>query len=37
VTSDGIWLRFLSGPDIDGLGITSGEIIEAVSTMLRYH
>jgi alanine dehydrogenase len=37
VSSDGIWLRFLSGPDIDGLGITRAEIIEAVSGVLRAH
>jgi alanine dehydrogenase len=37
MSGDGIWLRFLSGPDIDGLGITRGEIIEAVSEVLRAH
>jgi alanine dehydrogenase len=35
--SDGIWLRFLSGPDIDGLGITRGEIVDAVAGVLRAH
>jgi len=27
---DGIWLRFLSGPEIDSLGLTRTEIVDAV-------
>jgi alanine dehydrogenase len=30
-----LWLRFLSGPDIDALGITNSEIIEAVEKAVR--
>ena len=25
----GLWLRFLSGPDIDSLGLTNAEIVAA--------
>ncbi|MEW2545781.1 ornithine cyclodeaminase family protein [Streptomyces sp. NPDC047002] len=32
-----LWLRFLSGPDIEELGITSGEIIEAVEGVVAAH
>lgn len=35
--TEGIWLRFLSGPDIDGLGITRGEIVDAVVGVMRAH
>ena len=32
-----LWLRFLSGPDIDGLGLTSAEIIGAVEGAVLAH
>lgn len=35
--TDGIWLRFLSGPDIDGLGLTRLEIVDAVEAAVREH
>src|SRR5215831_11684355 len=28
--SGSLWIRFLSGPDIDGLGLTGAEIVDAV-------
>lgn len=34
---DGIWLRFLSGPDIDTLGLTRLEIVDAVEEAVRQH
>ncbi|GAA1142647.1 ornithine cyclodeaminase family protein [Kribbella jejuensis] len=34
---DGIWLRFLSGPDIDALGLTRLEIVDAVEDAVREH
>ncbi|HZX02047.1 ornithine cyclodeaminase family protein [Kribbella sp.] len=34
---DGIWLRFLSGPDIDTLGLTRLEIVDAVEEAVREH
>jgi ornithine cyclodeaminase len=37
VRTEGIWLRFLSGPDIDGLGITRTEIIDAVRDVVAAH
>ncbi|GHH80260.1 ornithine cyclodeaminase [Streptomyces sulfonofaciens] len=33
----GIWLRFLSGPDVEELGITSAEIIDAVEQVVAAH
>jgi len=33
----GLWLRFLSGPDIAGLGLTGAEIIDAVEGAVRAH
>ena len=33
----GLWLRFLSGPDIDSLGLTNAEIIAAVELAVRAH
>lgn len=33
----GLWIRFLSGPDIDGLGLTGAEIIDAVEGAVRAH
>jgi alanine dehydrogenase len=35
--STGLWLRFLSGPDIDSLGLTNAEIIAAVEDAVRAH
>ncbi|WP_241998062.1 hypothetical protein [Kribbella sp. VKM Ac-2569] len=35
--TDGIWLRFLSGPDIDALGLTRLEIVDAVEDAVREH
>ncbi len=34
---DGIWLRFVSGPDIDALGLTRLEIVDAVEDAIREH
>jgi Predicted ornithine cyclodeaminase, mu-crystallin homolog len=36
-TSGGLWIRFLSGPDIDSLGLSNGEIIDAVEGAVRAH
>jgi alanine dehydrogenase len=33
----GLWLRFLSGPDIDALGLTNAEIVAAVEEAVRAH
>jgi len=33
----GLWLRFLSGPDIDSLGLTHAEIVAAVEDAVRAH
>ena len=33
----GLWLRFLSGPDIASLGLTGAEIIDAVEGAVRAH
>jgi len=32
-----IWLRFLSGPDIDTLGLTNAEIVQAVEDVVAAH
>ena len=32
-----IWLRFLSGPDIDSLGLTRTEIVDAVESVVAAH
>jgi ornithine cyclodeaminase len=32
-----LWLRFLSGPDIDTLGLTRSEVIEAVEAVVAAH
>jgi alanine dehydrogenase len=37
VSTEGVWLRFVSGPDIDGLGITRTEIVDAVSDVMAAH
>ena len=36
-TAGGLWLRFLSGPDIDSLGLTNAEIVAAVTGAVRAH
>ena len=33
----GLWIRFLSGPDIDALGLTSAEIVAAVEGAVLAH
>jgi alanine dehydrogenase len=33
----GLWLRFLSGPDIDSLGLTHADILTAVEDAVRGH
>ncbi len=35
--TEGIWLRFLSGPDIDSLGIGRVQIIDAVADVVTAH
>lgn len=35
--ADGIWLRFLSGPEIDSLGLTRTEIVDVVEEAVREH
>jgi len=37
VTTAGLWLRFLSGPDIDSLGLSNAEIVAAVEEAVRAH
>ena len=37
VRTDEIWLRFLSGPDIESLGISRAEIIDAVADVVTAH
>ncbi len=32
-----LWLRFLSGPDIDSLGLSAAEIVAAVEEAVRAH
>jgi len=34
-SSSGLWLRFLSGPDIDALGISNADIVAAVEDAVR--
>jgi len=36
-TAGGLWFRFLSGPDIDSLGLTNAEIVAAVTDAARAH
>jgi hypothetical protein len=36
-TAGQLWLRFLSGPDIGSLGISSAEIVAAVEDAVRAH
>ncbi|HMH91004.1 MAG TPA: hypothetical protein VK586_07965 [Streptosporangiaceae bacterium] len=35
--SPGHWIRFLSGPDIDGLNLTSAEIVAAAQGAVLAH
>ena len=37
MTAREIWLRFLSGPDVDSLGITRTEIVDAVESVVAAH
>ncbi len=37
VTTAGLWLRFLSGPDIDSLGLSNAEIVATVEEAVRAH
>lgn len=34
---DDLWLRFLSGPDVDSLGVTSAEVVAAVEGVVAAH
>lgn len=34
---DGLWLRFLSGPDIDALGLTPADVVAAVTDVVAAH
>jgi alanine dehydrogenase len=36
-TGAGLWIRFLSGPDIDDLGLTGAEIVDAVEHAVLAH
>ena len=36
-TPGGLWLRFLSGPDIDSVGLSHAEIVTAVEGAVRAH
>jgi alanine dehydrogenase len=36
-SSGGLWLRFLSGPDIDSLGLSNADIVAAVEEAVRAH
>src|SRR5581483_3373134 len=35
--AEGLWIRFLSGPDIDSLGLSNTEIVDAVEDAVRAH
>ncbi len=37
MSAAGLWLRFLSGPDIDSLGLSHAEIVAAVEEAVRAH
>ena len=37
ITAGALWLRFLSGPDIDSLGLSYAEIVAAVEDAVRAH
>ncbi|WP_460838733.1 ornithine cyclodeaminase family protein [Nocardioides marmoraquaticus] len=34
---DSLWLRFLSGPDVDALGVTPAEVVDAVEGVVAAH
>jgi alanine dehydrogenase len=36
-TGSGLWIRFLSGPDVDDLGLTGAEIVDAVEGAVLAH
>ncbi len=36
-TSEGLWLRFVSGPDIDSLGLTPADIVAAATDVVAAH
>jgi alanine dehydrogenase len=36
-TSGGLWLRFLSGPDIDAVGLSNADIVAAVEDAVHAH
>src|SRR5512135_2589947 len=36
-TAGGLWIRFLSGPDIDSLALSNAEIVDAVEGAVRAH
>ncbi len=36
-SAGGLWLRFLSGPDIDSLGLSNADIVAAVEEAVRAH
>ena len=36
-TAGELWIRFLSGPDIDSLGLSNAEIVDAVEGAVRAH
>ena len=36
-TAGGLWLRFLSGPDIDSVDLSYAEIVTAVEGAVRAH
>jgi alanine dehydrogenase len=36
-STQGLWIRFLSGPDIDSLGLTSEAIVDAVEGAVLAH
>src|SRR3979411_2032327 len=36
-TAGGLWIRFLSGPDLDSLGLSNTEIVDAVEGAVRAH
>src|SRR5262249_32319419 len=34
---EGLWIRFLSGPDIDSIGLSNAEIVDAGEGAVRAH
>ncbi|GAA1908286.1 ornithine cyclodeaminase family protein [Nocardioides lentus] len=35
--SDGLWLRFVSGPDVDAIGLTPAEVVDACERVVAAH